>query len=351
MNILFTGKTDFKYNRVRVLVAGLQKLKDVNLTIFPIESRRSFDKRKFAELQEKADVVYIPPFRHRDVTFIRKQTKKPIVFDPLISKYLTKDDFGHFWKLPFKYFLDKIPFSACDVLLSDTNCHKEYFSRQFRIPLTKIHVLPIGVDTDSFYQNNERITKSTDGIFKVGFYGSFVPLQGTDKIMMTAHELAAHQDIKFEIIGGGYRLPQAKRLVKKWNLINVNFQGVLKYDQLNEQINQFDICLGIFGDSDKANFVIPNKIYHYASVGKCVLTKESAGIREIFTDNENIVLCSSDPVMIAKAIIELKNDRERVRRIGQASYKLITEEYNEIQIAKRFLEIIQAAGIKASNGV
>lgn len=347
MNILFTGKTDFNYNRVRVLIAGLRKLKDVSLTVFPIDSRRNFDKKKFAELQEKADFIYIPPFRHRDVTFIRKQTKKPIVFDPLISKYLTKDDFGHFWKLPFKYFLDKIPFSACDVLLADTNCHKQYFSSQFNIPLSKVHVLPIGVDTDLFYQRADKKVKSADHIFRVGFYGSFVPLQGTEKIMMAAHELASHQDIRFEIIGSGYRLKQAKDLVKKWKITNVNFQGMLQYDQLNEKINEFDICLGIFGDSDKANFVVPNKIYHYASVAKCVLTKETVGIKEIFTDNENIVLCNATPTDIAKAIIDLKNNSKKIERIAQAGHKLITEEYNEIETAKRFIKIINNAGIKS----
>lgn len=349
MNILFTGKTDFDYNRVRVLMAGLRKLKDVSLTVFPINSHRNFDREKFSELQDKADVIYIPPFRHRDVTFIRKHTKKPIVFDPLISKYLTKDDFGHFWKLPFKYFLDKIPFSACDVLLADTNCHKQYFSSQFNIPLNKIHVLPIGVDTDLFFQRELEREKSKDDIFRVGFYGSFVPLQGTDKIMMVAHELVSHHDIKFEIIGHGYRLKQAKDLVKKWNLHNVNFHGFINYDLLNERINDFDICLGIFGDSDKANFVVPNKMYHYASVAKCVLTKETAGIKEIFTDNENIVLCNASPTDIAKAIIDLKNDRERIERIAKTAHKLITEEYNEIETAKRFIKIINNAGIKVLN--
>lgn len=338
MNILFVGKTDFKYNRVRVLIEGLEKIEGVKLNICRITSHRKFDRKAFSELEAQADFIYIPPFRHRDVAFIKKFSAKPVVFDPLISKFLTKDDFGHFWKLPFKYFLDKIPFSKCDVLISDTNCHKNYFSRKFNIPLEKIHVLPIGVSTDSFYKS-ERIP-SSDGVFKVGFYGTFVPLQGTDKIIETAHVLKDHADIRFEIVGGGYRFKQAKDLAEKRKLTNVRFQGVLKYNELNAQLNQFDLCLGIFGDSKKADYVIPNKIYHYASVGKCTLTKDTDGIKELFTDNENIILTSIKPQDIANAILKLKADPKKIESIGEKAYQLITKEYNEVEIAKRFLAIL-----------
>lgn len=340
MNILFVGKTDFKYNRVKVLIDGLKKMEGVNLSICRITSHSKFDRKAFLELEAKADFIYIPPFRHRDVSFIKKISTKPIVFDPLISKYLTKDDFGHFWKLPFKYFLDKIPFSKCDILISDTVCHKNYFARQFNIPSEKIHVLPIGVSTDSFYKS--QAAKAADGIFRVGFYGTFVPLQGTDKIVEAAYALKDHADIRFEIIGGGYRFKQAMKLVKKWKLSNVHFHGVLKYDELNAQLNQFDLCLGIFGDSKKADYVVPNKIYHYASVGKCILTKDSDGIKELFTDGKDIVLTTTKPEDIANTILQLKGDRKKIETIGENAYQLITQQYNEVEIAKKFLTILSS---------
>lgn len=340
MNILFVGKTDFKYNRVKVLIEGLKKIEGVNLSFCRLTSHSKFNRKAFLELEAQADFIYIPPFRHRDVAFIRRMSRKPLVFDPLISKYLTKDDFGHFWKLPFKYFLDKIPFSKCDILISDTACHKNYFARQFNIPSDKIHVLPIGAGTDSFYKFPA--PKAEDSLFKVGFYGTFVPLQGTDKIMEAAHVLKDHTDIRFEIIGGGYRFKQAMKLVTKWKLSNVHFQGFLKYDELNAQLNQFDLCLGIFGDSKKADYVIPNKIYHYASVGKCIVTKDSDGIKELFTDGADIVLTSTKPEDIANTILRLKADRKKIEAIGENAYQLITQRYNEVEIARKFLAILSS---------
>ncbi|TNE81031.1 MAG: glycosyltransferase [Bacteroidetes bacterium] len=339
MKLLFTGKTDFKYNRVRILIAGLRKLPGIELTVYPIQSRKSFDTQEFKRLAEEADFIYIPPFRHRDVSFIKSLTSKPIVFDPLISKMLTKDDFGQFWKRPFKYFLDKVPFAKCDILLSDTECHKQYFSRVFSIPLAKIQVLRIGVDSDAFYPME---AKAESEVFTVGFYGGFVPLQGTDKIMEAAKLLKGDSSIRFVLIGDGYRFEQAKALAEKYKLNNVEFKGVLPYEALNEAMRDFDLALGIFGDSAKADYVIPNKIYHYASTGKCILSKDTPGIRELFSNGKNIALCDSDPESIAESIRALKANPKKRAQLGQAAAELINGKYNEVEIAKQFLAILKA---------
>lgn len=340
MKILFTGKSDFQYNRVKVLTEGLKKLEGIDLIFFPIINRKNFDKQKFREAEKSADFIYIPPFRHRDVAYIKKLATKPIVFDPLISKYLTKDDYGHFWKLPFKYLLDKVPFSKCDILISDTEQHRLYFSKKFDIPLQKIAALYIGVDTAKFYINEDK--RINTKFFSVGFYGSFNPLQGTGKIMKTAHLLKKEENIQFQIIGSGYEFKKAEKASKELQLSNVRFFGQVKYNELNALINQFDVCLGIFGDSKKADYVIPNKIYHYASIGKCIITKRSQGIKELFTNNQDIVLSSTEPEDIANKIIELKNDAAKREAIGRSGFQLVTEKYNEVEIAKRFVGILEA---------
>ncbi len=340
MKIIFTGKSDFTYNRTFVLLEGLRQLENVEVVVYPITKRGGFDKREFGRLQEDAEFIYIPPFRHRDVGFIKKQASIPVVFDPLISKYLTKDDFGQIWKKPFKYLLDKIPFSRCDILIADTQHHKEYFSQTFGIPEEKIFVLPIGADTSLFYPAPQPQNEK----FVVGFYGNFVPLQGTDKIIETAHILRHHKDIVFDIVGSGYRLKSTLKLASKLKLNNVKFIGNVPYSQLNGHINQFDICLGIFGDSLKADLVIPNKIYHYAAAGKCIITKDTEGIREIFTHDHNIVLTQNSPQKIAETILRCKANTTFARQIGENALKTISTGYNARAVAQIFVDILKTNG-------
>lgn len=339
MKILFTGKDDFKYNRVRVLLAGLAEIDDVDVIFFPIISRKTFDKQAFIAAQNEVDFIYIPPFRHRDVLFIKKLSTKPVVFDPLISKYLTKAiDYKHFWKAPIKYWLDKIPFSKCDILLADTLTHKHYFAKKFIIDSQKISVLPIGVDTSLFHKNE--IQQNDDDLFHVGFYGSFVPLQGMPKIIEVANLLKDHTDIVFDIIGSGWDYKKSIKLMNKYNLQNVNMLGRKKYDELNDLLNKFDVCLGIFGDSLKADSVVPNKVFHYASMGKCIISKNTPAIKEIFTPNRDIVLCENSPEKIAEQIIRLKENRSKIAEIGEKTFELITKQYNQREIAKRFVAIL-----------
>lgn len=347
MKILFTGKSDFNYNRVKVIKAGIEQIPGVEIIEYPIIKRKEFDITKLKEIEQKVDFIYIPPFRHRDVSFIKKHTTKPLIFDPLISKYLTKDDYGQFWKLPFKYLLDFIPFKKADILLTDTNEHRQYFIKKFKLNAEKVNTLYIGADTRKFFKKEK--SESLKPKFIVGFYGSFVPLQGTDKIIEAAYHLKNHEDIHFEIVGAGYTFNRAKKLAKKWNLNNIHFHGNVSYEQLNPLINSFDLCLGIFGDSIKADMVIPNKIYHYASIGKCVLTKNTLGIKELFTDDNNIALCDNNPEIIAQNILALKESPSKITHIGQEAEKLLRSSYNEIEIAQNLITILKNFKLKGSN--
>ena len=340
MNILFAGKTGFEYNRTQVIYKGLKQLSGINVQIFKLRSKRQFNKKEFNELYKNIDCIYIPPFRFSDARFLKKQTGIPIVFDPLVSVFLTKViDYKQYWKAPQKYIADFINFRSCDVLIADTQHHKEYFSKVFKIPEKKIFVLPIGVDTKSYFPEAK---ENSDSKFHVGFYGSFIPLQGIHKIIETANVLKNNKDVVFDIVGDGYSYKSVKKLSEKFALKNVNFHGRIPSDKLPDYINKFDIALGIFGNSLKAEFVIPNKVFHYAAQKKCIITKNTAGIKEIFSDGDNILLTSNNPKEIAEKIILLKNNEILRNNIAGNAYHLITENYNEIKTAKKFIEICKS---------
>mgnify|MGYP006432393261 CR=1 FL=1 len=339
MKILFTGKSKLDYNRVLVLKAGLKKVDNTEVIEFKLKKGDASNLKQLQDLDKKVDFIYIPPMRHSDVSYVKKHTSSPVVFDPLISKYLTKADYGHFWKLPIKYFLDKIPFDRADILLTDTKAHREYFIKKFNLSPNKVKPLYIGADTQVFTRQNHVEDKREK--FTVGFYGSFIPLQGTDKIVKTAQCLESYPDIIFEMIGSGPTLKNAKKMVKEYKLSNINFHGKVSYEKLASRINNFDLCLGIFGDSKKTDMVIPNKVYHYAAIGKCIVTKNTAGIKEVFTNNKNIALCINSPKEIANQILALKENASYRNELGKEAGKTLHNQYNELSIAKKFLAILE----------
>lgn len=339
MRVLFAGKDEFTYNRTQILIAGLKKRSDIEFELFSFRSRRGFDKKNWQEKEAWADCIYIPPLRHGDVFFIRKHTKKPIIFDPLISKYLTRTkDHGKWWTAAEKKWRDRIAVNNCDYLLMDTQAHLDFMVNEYHFNSSKTGIVPIGADIQKFHPQ-PYLTDSKK--FKVGFYGGFVPLQGIDRIVQAAKILKDQEDINFEIIGFGPFYPKIRKLAQ--GLSNIDFTGWVDYDLLNEKINQFDLTLGVFGTSLKTNLVIPNKIFHYAALKKCIITKDTPGIREAFQDRKNIVLTSNDPEQIASHIMEMKKDKKARNEIGEAGYDLVVKEFNEDKVAEAFTKVVARA--------
>lgn len=336
IKLLFVGKTDFQYNRDLILINGLKKRNDVSIELLRIRKR---NKKTFTEIREKSmgvDFVVVPSFRHKDVMFIKLASRAPVVFDPLISKYMTRVlDYQVKWKGPHKYIVDWLAFYWPDMLIWDTKSHQKYLVNKYHITKPN-EAIYIGADKSIFFP----VEKPKNDKIIVGFYGSFNPLQGIDKIVTAANILKDETNILFRIIGSGSTYKEVTDLAKSLNIKNIEFVDNVPYAKLNDAINEFDICLGIFGESVKADVVIPNKIYHYAATKKCIITKNTEGIREIFEDDKNIKLVENDPNMISKAILELSNDLNKRDLLAERAYHLITEEYNEDKVAESFIQFL-----------
>jgi glycosyltransferase involved in cell wall biosynthesis len=343
MKILVTGKYEPEYNRNIVLLRGLEKL-GIELTEFPYIKRDRNTKARISELAKSCDVVFLPSFTHLDVPFVRRITKLPLVFDPLISRYLSKVfDYKAIWKYSpraFKNYLkDLRAFNRSDLILADTKSHKDYYISQFGVDPDKIAVVYVGVDTTDFYPKEiERINKEK---IIIGFYGSFIPLHGLEKIIAAAKILENRDDLEFWIYGSGPGFTKIRDLTLKFGLKNTILKGWVDYQSLNNVINGMDICLGIFGDSLKAELVIPNKIFHYAACQKPIITSDTKGIKELFEDGKNILLTKNDAASLAKSLEVLADNPALRLTIAKNANDLVTRDYNEIKIATGFIKEVR----------
>lgn len=336
MVLLFTGRYTSEYNRNKIILDGLKKREDITVIEYIFRKKKEFDLKKFNALNKQADFIFCPSFSHKYVRLIKKHATKPVIFDPLISNYLTKVfDYKNVsrWspRAYRNYLKDKLPFKTVDLLLADTQQHKLYYHNTFGIPLNKIEVLPVGANSTEF---QPQTNTNEESIFRVGFYGGFIPLQGVQHIIEAAALLKASKDIHFHLIGTGYQYEEMKQLVKDKMLHNITFEGWAEYNDLPKKLNAFDICLGIFGRTPKAPLVIPNKIYHYASMGKAVISMRSPAIKEVFSDKKDILLVDGSGESIAEGIIALKNNPELRKELGRNMRYKLHHSYNEDQIAQ-----------------
>lgn len=343
MKILVTGRYEPEYNRNHVLLRGLES-RGVEIIEYPYKKRNRESKTRIKELAEDCELIFLPSFTHLDVPFVRRISDKPLIFDPLISRYLSKVfDYKAVWRYSPRalknYLKDSRAFKRSDLILADTESHKEYYCNQFGISPQKIAVVHVGVHTGDFYKKSPD-NKTIDKII-VGFYGSFIPLHGIEKIIDAAKILEKHEKLEFRLYGNGPGFEKVKKSIEVLGLKNTTLEGWIDYGSLNDAINQMNICLGIFGDSLKAELVIPNKIYHYAACGIPTITADTRGIKELFEDEKNIILSQKTAESLAQSILNLSENESLRKKIGKNSCELVTSSYNEMMIAEEFLQALK----------
>jgi glycosyltransferase involved in cell wall biosynthesis len=309
---------------------------------------------KYIKYWGKHDFFFVPAFRHKDIPvakFLSFITKKPIIFDPLVSRYetivldwkkLKKNSLQAKWN----YIIDKIAFQMADLILSDTSIHTKYYSQEFGIPIEKMRCVPVGVDENIFYPRENRIKKD---FFLIQFFGSFLPLHGIEYIVEAANIIQKEDEkIKFELIGTGRTFPKIKGLIEKFRIKNIILKGEwVNINTLPNLIARADICLGIFSKEEKANRVIPNKIFQTLSMRKPVITGETEAIKEIFEHKKHLFLCrAGDGVSLASAILELKNNKKLRDKIANNGYLLIQEKFTTEHIGKILKIIIEETFLK-----
>lgn len=359
MKICYFGTYDDHYPRNRILISGLTRSglevtqchaglwKDTAAKMAAASSRwgslsliwrlvKIYPKliRDFLHT-EKVDFLFVGYTGQFDMFFAKIAAKLkgvPVVFDAFLSLYdslvfdrkVVKE--GSL-KARFLYWADKLSCQLADLVLLDTEAHIDYFVDTFKVPKAKFRRILIGADDTIFYPRNppgKPIKK--DNSFLVIHYGKYIPLHGLPYVVKAAKELESDPEIQFRFIGAGDEYERVVSLTKELKVANIDFIQFLPQEELVNHIAEADVCLGIFGDTDKAARVIPNKVYECMAMARPVITADSPASREFLSDGENCLFCRlADPSSIAEAILRLKKDLSLRQRIAEAGYQLFRD--------------------------
>ena len=178
---------------------------------------------------------------------------------------------------------EKLACAAADIVILDTRAHGDYFRDMYRLPERKVISVWVGAEMETFHQVSDNQKAAGNDEFNVLFYGQYIPLHGIEYIIDAARRVS-DPTIKWTIIGRGQEREKIDALLAQDNLWSVKLIDWVDYAELPGMIADADLCLGIFGDSDKAARVIPNKVFQILASGKPLVTADTPGIREILSD-------------------------------------------------------------------
>jgi len=301
---------------------------------------------QFRQLADQCDVILLAEFNQSLAPFawwLARRSDKRLVIDAFTSIYDSAvHDRGvarpgslsalRYW------WIDWLAVRLANLMLVDTAQHADHFASAFGARHSKFRVTPVGASQEWFETSTP--AHSADGLL-VSFYGTYIPLHGIDTILHAAHQLADHSDIRFQIIGRGQTYQQMQTLASVLELKNVDFLNSVPPSDLPVLIAQADICLGIFGTTDKAQRVVPNKVYQTLALGKAVISADSPALREMFTPDQHLIAVTpGDPIALANAITQLASDPIKRAVLGTAGRTCMEAEFNEKALGRKLLEAL-----------
>jgi glycosyltransferase involved in cell wall biosynthesis len=235
---------------------------------------------------------------------------------------------------------DQLACSLADLVLLDTRAHCFYFSQELKVSAAKLRAVPVGADEDVM---RPQAAPGLDEVLRVFFYGSFIPLHGVEYIVEAGRLLErARVPVQISLLGAGQTRHQMERRARELNLSNVQFLDRRPYEALPDAIAQSHVCLGIFGTTPKAARVIPNKVFDAVACGRAVVTRDSAAVREWFTDRENVWLCPpGDPEALAEAMVQLRSHEATRERIAQGGLDLFRRSFSLEAMACRLADLVR----------
>jgi glycosyltransferase involved in cell wall biosynthesis len=274
--------------------------------------------------RDEVDAVIVGYPGHFDLPAARRAARgRPVVFNPLVSLSDTfVADRGRFRAgsaaARVLAAVDRRAFRAADLVVADTRANADHLAGLADLPLSRVEVAFVGAEERVFSPGWLPAEP-----FTVLFVGKLIPLHGLETVLAAAR---AAPELQFRLVGSG----QLEGLVRA-RPANVDWLPWVEYERLPAELHRAGCALGIFGTSDKARRVIPNKAFQALACGTPLVIADTPATRELLVDGQSALLVPpGDPDALADALRRLARDPETARRLGaggRAAYEAHASEH------------------------
>ena len=353
--VLLTGlrQAGVEIHEFKVPISDAMKSADVGtVTILGKAAADAARARLVVELQAaenlQLDVLFVAYPGHFLVPFaaaVAKLRGAKLVFDPLVS---LSDTFAVDLRLMGDqsaaaralWATDKTSMALPDLVLADTITHARFFRKAFGVIDRRLAVVPVGALPVSEATGAAR-DLGGDKPMRVFMHGDWSPLHGAAAVLDAAEALR-DQGVRFDLAGEGELSGDLRKQIESRKLGNVEWLGLMPVHELRERTLAADVCLGLFGSSEKVARLIPEHAYDALACGRPLVTRESPAARELLTDTETALLVPpADGVALTEALRRLLVREERAR-MGAAALALYRARLMPAAIADRLLEALEA---------
>lgn len=258
----------------------------------------------------------------------------PIVLDQLAFAGDTARDrrVGSRWMVRLLDGIDRRAAATADVVMVDTVENLGLIPGDLR---HRGMVVPVGAP-DAWFRSPQRHPEET---LRVIFYGLYTPLQGAPVIAEAMARLGS-ADIEWTMVGTGQELDTARRIAAA--VPRARWLDWVDAAELPTLVADHDVCLGIFGTGDKAQRVVPNKVYQGAAAGCAVVTSDTPPQRLAF-GGAAVFVPAGDAAALADALHLLSTDRLLLDRMRAAAHAHADRRFRPEEVVTALVDRLRGA--------
>jgi glycosyltransferase involved in cell wall biosynthesis len=214
--------------------------------------------------------------------------------------------------------LDRQTLRRGQLVIADTEASASALAASFGLVPQRVAVVPVGAEPDLFAPASE-----PGGEPHALFYGKLSPLHGLETVLAAAR---ARGSPPVRMIGDGQLGPWLAAELARDRPPGLTHEPWVAYERLGAELAASAICLGIFGTSEKAARVVPNKVYQAMAVGRPIVTADTPAAREVLTPERDALLVpAGDAAALAAALARLAGDSALRARLGGAARERFLE--------------------------
>jgi glycosyltransferase involved in cell wall biosynthesis len=284
---------------------------------------------------EDFDALVVGYPGHLDLIAARRVARgRPVVFNPLVSLYDTfvedrrrfapGSPAGRGLKT-----IDKHALRAADLVVADTEASALFLADLAGLQRGKVEVCFVGAEERVFAPGWNAAQP-----FTALFVGKLIPLHGVETVLEAAR---IAPDLRFRIIGSG----QLDHLLTQ-RPPNVEHVPWVDYGRLPNELHAAGCALGVFGTSEKAQRVIPNKAFQALACGVPLITADTPAARELLVDGKSALLVPpGDAEALAVAVRRLAADPTLAQRLADGGLQAYRTQASERVLGERWRSLIE----------
>jgi glycosyltransferase involved in cell wall biosynthesis len=241
-----------------------------------------------------------------------------------VAKFGRKD---FFYRLMLA--LERWTFRVADVSLATNRSYRRIAIERGRMPPERVYVVRSGPSLERLKLLPPVEALKRGRKYLVGYVGVMGRQEGIDYLLRAAAHIVHRRrrtDVHFGLVGGGTSLDELRALARELGVHDyVTFTGRVPDEELLALLNTADVCVNPDAATEMNDISTMNKVMEYMALAKPIVQFDLAEGRYSAQGASLYARCN-DAVDLASKIVELLDDPQRRREMGEYGRRRVIEE-------------------------